>query len=61
MNLGLADFHNWREAMNVCNLPEIGARPDLIPDIGRHSQDMRDVVWGARGEPAEAQALGRVP
>ena len=46
MNLGLADFHNWREAMNVCNLPEIGARPNLIPDIGRHSQDMRDVVWG---------------
>ena len=46
MNLGLADFHNWREAMNVCNLPEIGARPDLIPDIGRHSQDLRDVVWG---------------
>ena len=46
MNLGLADFHNWQEAMNVCNLPEIGARPELIPDIGRHSQDMRDVVWG---------------
>ena len=46
MNLGLADFHNWREAMNVCNLPEIGAREDLIPDIGRHSQDLRDVVWG---------------
>ena len=46
MNLGLADFHNWREAMTVCNLPEIGARENLIPDIGRHSQDMRDVVWG---------------
>ena len=46
MNLGLADFHNWREAMTVCNLPEIGARDNLIPDIGRHSQDMRDVVWG---------------
>lgn len=45
MNLGLADFHNWQEAMNVCNLPVLGARPDLIPDIGRHSQDMRDVVW----------------
>ena len=44
MNLGLADFHNWQQAMNVCNLPEIGARPELIPDIGRHSQDMRDVV-----------------
>ena len=46
MNLGLADFHNWQEAMNVCNLPEIGAREDLIPDIGRHSRDMRDAVWG---------------
>ncbi len=46
MNFGLADFHNWQAAMNVCNLPEIGARPDLIPDIGRHSQNMRDVVWG---------------
>lgn len=46
MNLGLADFHNWQQAMNVCNLPEIGARPELIPDIGRHSQDMRDVVHG---------------
>ena len=46
MNLGLADFHNWQEAMTVCNLPEIGARENLIPDIGRHSQDLRDVVRG---------------
>ena len=46
MNFGLADFHNWQEAMSVCNLPEIGARPELIPDIGRHSQDLRDVVHG---------------
>ncbi|MCY4015165.1 MAG: CoA transferase [Gammaproteobacteria bacterium] len=46
MNLGLADFHNWQQAMTVCNLPEIGARPEFIPDIGRHSQDMRDVVHG---------------
>ena len=46
MNLGLADFHNWQEAMGVCNLPEIGARAELIPDIGRHSQDLRDVVLG---------------
>ena len=46
MNLGLADFHNWREAMTVCNLPEIGARENLIPDIGRHSQDLRDAVRG---------------
>ena len=46
MNLGLADFHNWQQAMNVCNLPEVGARPELIPDIGRHSQDLRDAVHG---------------
>ena len=46
INLGLADFHNWTEAMNVCGLPEQGARPELIPDIGRHSQDLRDVVHG---------------
>ena len=46
MNLGLADFHNWTEAMKVCNLPEQGERPELIPDFGRHSQDLRDVVWG---------------
>ena len=46
MNLGLADFHNWTEAMNVCGLPEQGNKPELIPDIGRHSQDMRDVVEG---------------
>ena len=46
MNLGLADFHNWTDAMNACGLPEQGNRPELIPDIGRHSQDLRDVVHG---------------
>ena len=46
MNLGLADFHNWTDAMNVCGLPEQGKRSELIPDIGRHSQDLRDVVHG---------------
>lgn len=46
INLGLADFHNWKEAMEACNLPEQGARPELISDFGRHSQDLRDVVWG---------------
>ena len=46
MNFGLADFHNWQAAMNVCNLPEIGARPGLIPDIGRHSQNLREVALG---------------
>ena len=46
MNLGLMDFHNWQEAMDVCNLPDMGAKPELIPDFGRHSQDIRDVVSG---------------
>lgn len=46
MNFGLADFKNWTQAMEVVGLPEIGARKNLIPDIGRHSQDLRDVVHG---------------
>ena len=46
MNFGLADFHNWTEAMDAMNLPELGRRPELIPDIGRHSQPMKDVVVG---------------
>lgn len=46
MNLGLADFHNWTEAMDVCGLPEMGRRPELIPDFGRHSQNLREVVLG---------------
>ena len=46
MNLGLADFHNWTAAMNACGLPAQGLRPELIPDFGRHSQDLRDVVHG---------------
>ena len=46
MNFGLADFHNWTEAMDALNLPELGRRQELIPDIGRHSQNMREVVIG---------------
>ena len=46
MNFGLADFHNWTAAMNVMNLPELGARAELIPDLGRHSQPLGDVAAG---------------
>lgn len=46
MNFGLADFHNWTEAMKVCNLPEMGSRPEFIPDFGRHSKNLREVVFG---------------
>ncbi len=49
MNFGLADFHNWTEAMDALNLPELGRRQELIPDVGRHSQNMRDVVIGMAG------------
>ena len=44
MHFGIADFHNWTAAMEVLRLPELGAREDLIPDIGRHSLDLTGVV-----------------
>lgn len=46
MNFGVADFRNWGEAMDVLGLPELGKREDWIPDLGRHSQDLREVVFG---------------
>ncbi len=46
MNFGLADFHNWTAAMAAMGLPEQGHCPELIPDIGRHSQDLRPVATG---------------
>ena len=44
MNFGIADFRNWSQAMEVLKLPAIGKIPELIPDIGRHSQDLRFVT-----------------
>ncbi len=53
MNFGIADFHNWGEAMSVVGLPELAEREELIPDIGRHSQDLREVGAGmARSLPS---------
>ena len=46
MNFGLADFKNWTQAMDALGLPELGRQKNLIPDIGRHSQDLREVVYG---------------
>lgn len=46
MNFGLADFHNWTDAMNILGLPELATRPELIPDIGRHSQNLHEVATG---------------
>ena len=56
LSLGFGDFHNWPQAMEVLRLPEIGAREDLIPDVGRHSHDLSAVVAGAARTLSE---LGR--
>ncbi|RPG49759.1 MAG: CoA transferase [Gammaproteobacteria bacterium TMED1] len=44
MNFGIADFRNWSQAMEVLKLPEIGKISELVPDIGRHSKDLRFVT-----------------
>ena len=41
INFGIGDFRNWTEAMTALGLPEIGEIEELIPDIGRHSKDLR--------------------
>ena len=43
MHLAIGDFHHWTEAMNVLGLPDIGRQAHLIPDFGRHGQDLRPV------------------
>jgi crotonobetainyl-CoA:carnitine CoA-transferase CaiB-like acyl-CoA transferase len=46
MHFGIADFHNWRQAMEVLQLPGFGNQENLQPDIGRHSQNLSEVVAG---------------
>ncbi len=43
MSFAVGDFRNWTKAMEVMGLPEFGQRQELVPDIGRHSQDLRGV------------------
>ena len=43
MAFAVGDFRNWTQAMEAMNLAEFGRRQELIPDIGRHSQDLREV------------------
>ena len=53
MNFGFGDWHNWREAMALFNLPEQGAREELQARNQRYSQDLTAVVAGvARELPA---------
>lgn len=44
MHFAISDFHNWTEAMEALGLPELARREDLIPDLGRHSQDLTEVA-----------------
>jgi len=53
MNFGFGDWHNWREAMALFNLPDQGAREELQARNQRYSQDLSAVVAGvARELPA---------
>lgn len=46
INFGFGDWHNWTQAMELLELPELAHDERLIPDRGRHSQDMAPVVAG---------------
>jgi crotonobetainyl-CoA:carnitine CoA-transferase CaiB-like acyl-CoA transferase len=50
MNFGFGDWHNWREAMNLFNLPEQGAREDLQARNARYSKDLSAVMAGVARE-----------
>lgn len=44
MHFAISDFHNWTEALDALGLPELARREALIPDLGRHSQDLTEVA-----------------
>jgi len=46
INFGFGDWHHWPEAMRLLELPELAEDERLIPDRGRHSQDLSAVVAG---------------
>ena len=43
MHLAIGDFHHWTEAKDILGLPDIGRQPELIPDFGRHGQNLLPV------------------
>ncbi len=53
MHFALSDFHNWTPALEALGLPELAHRENLIPDLGRHSQDLAEVAL-ALGESAKS-------
>ena len=50
MNFGFGDWHNWREAMELFNLPDQGAREDLQARNARYSKDLSAVMAGVARE-----------
>ena len=50
MNFGFGDWHNWREAMALFNLPDQGAREDLQARNARYSKDLSAVMAGVARE-----------
>lgn len=50
INFGFGDWHNWREAMDLFNLPEQGAREDLQARNARYSKDLSAVMAGVARE-----------
>jgi crotonobetainyl-CoA:carnitine CoA-transferase CaiB-like acyl-CoA transferase len=40
MSMAVAYFHQWRAAMEVLELPDLGMREDLVADVGRHTRDL---------------------
>ena len=50
INFGFGDWHNWREAMDLFNLPDQGAREDLQARNARYSKDLSAVMAGVARE-----------
>ena len=50
INFGFGDWHNWREAMDLFDLPEQGAREDLQARNARYSKDLSAVMAGVARE-----------
>ena len=53
INFGFGDWHNWPQAMELLNLPDQGAREELIPHGGRYVHDMSAVQAGTARELVE--------
>ncbi|MGH1489356.1 MAG: CoA transferase [Acidimicrobiales bacterium] len=53
--VSFGDWKNWTAAMALFGLDDIGADPNLIPDFGRHQQDLLSVANAAAGSISELE------